>query len=162
MTSPNEGGTTSPADQPALTDTYGATVRQRIHLDDLDGFGVLYHANYAVLVDRAILDYWLGAGWNVDPQSRVQVIRDLHLRYHRPIRSMGWVDVRFWVDRAGYASVRYQFEIRGTDGQVHADGYRTLVNLDTTTTPPTPTPFGRTEWERAAPLLAPGVERRSA
>lgn len=132
--------------------------RRRVYLDDLDGFGMLHHARYALLFDHAVIDFWADAGWRLDPATSVQVIRELTLTYHQPITSVGDVDVHFWVSRAGRTSVTYAFRIVSTDGAVvHAEGTRTLVNLDPLTL--RPAPLTEDMWEIATPLLAEGVTR---
>jgi acyl-CoA thioester hydrolase len=141
--------------------TAGVVVRQRIYLDDLDGFGMLHHAGYAVLLDHAVLDFWLDAGWVADPATSVQVIRGLELTYHLPIVGMQDVDVHLWIERAGRTSVTYRFEVLSADHTVrHAEGSRVLVNLD----PATLRPAALTDemWAVAAPLLGPGVVRPAA
>lgn len=141
--------------------TAGVVVRQRIYLDDLDGFGMLHHAGYALLLDHAVIDFWMDAGWEADPSRSVQVIRGLELTYHLPIVGMQDVDVHLWVDRAGRTSVTYRFEVLSSDHTVrYAEGSRVLVNLDPATL--RPTPLTDEMWEVAAPLLAPGVARPAA
>ncbi len=141
--------------------TAGVVIRQRVHLDDLDGFGMLHHARYAVLLDHAILDFWLDAGWVADPSVSVQVIRALELTYHLPVMGMQDVDVHLWVDRAGRSSVTYRFEVLSTDHVTrYAEGSRVLVNLDPLTL--RPTPLTDEMWAIAAPLLGPGVGRPAA
>ena len=73
----------------------GVVVRQRVHVDDLDGFGMLYHARFATFFDNAVQDFWLDAGWQMDPSVHVLVIRELQLTYHAPVIGMGAVDVHF-------------------------------------------------------------------
>lgn len=139
----------------------GVLVRKRIYLDDLDGFGILHHARYAVLFDNAVIDFWADAGWSLDPSSSVLVIRELSLTYHQPIAGICEVDVHFWIERAGRTSVTYRFQVLSADHTVvHADGHRVVVNLDGQTL--RPAPFGEDAWSIAAPLLAPGVERTAA
>lgn len=141
--------------------TAGIVRRKRIYLDDLDGFGMLHHAGYAVLLDRAVIDFWLEAGWVADPSVSVQVIRSLALTYHLPVVGMQDVDVHLWIDRAGRSSVTYRFEVLSTDHTVrHAEGSRVLVNLDPATL--RPTLLTDDMWEVAAPLLRPGLERPAA
>ena len=145
---------------PTLTDT-GVVVRQRVHLDDLDGYGMLYHARFATFFDNAVQDFWYDAGWRVDPAKSVLVIRDLQLTYHQPVIGIGDVDVHFWVERAGTTSVTYRFEVLSTDRTVvHADGHRVVVFLDGQTLRPTPIP--EDIWEKAGPLLGPDVQRPAA
>ena len=151
---------TDPIDSRIDTST-GVVVRKRIYLDDLDGFGMLYHARYAVLFDNAVVDFWSGAGWELDPSQHVLVIRELAVTYHQPIVGICEVDVHFWVERAGRSSVTYRFEVLSADHTVrHADGHRVVVNLDGATL--RPTPIGEDVWALARPLLAPGLERPAA
>jgi acyl-CoA thioester hydrolase len=147
-------------DRPIDTST-GILVRKRVYLDDLDGFGMLHHARYALLFDNAVQDFWLEAGWVADPSTSVLVIRDLQLTYYQPVLGLQEVDVHLWVDRAGRTSVSYRFEVLSTDHTVrHADGSRVVVNLDPQTL--RPAPLTAELWELAAPLLGPGVERPAA
>jgi acyl-CoA thioester hydrolase len=139
----------------------GVVVRQRVHLADLDGFGMLYHARYATIFDNAVQDFWVQAGWRLDPSESVLVIRDLQLTYHQPVVGITDVDVHFWVERAGTTSVTYRFEVLSADrATCHADGRRVVVFLDARDLRPTPIPAD--VWEKAAPLLGPGVERPAA
>ncbi|KAA1415444.1 acyl-CoA thioesterase [Nocardioides humilatus] len=139
----------------------GILIRKRIYLDDLDGFGMLHHARYALLFDNAVIDFWADAGWVLDPADSVLVIRELSLTYHQPVVGITDVDVRLWVERAGRTSVTYRFEVLSADHSVlHADGHRVVVNLDSETL--RPAPFSEATWAMARPLLAPGVERPAA
>ncbi len=139
----------------------GVVVRQRVHLDDLDGFGMLYHARFATFFDNAVQDFWMDAGWSFDPAESILVIRELQLTYHQPVLGMGAVDVHFWVERAGTTSVTYRFQVLSTDHTVcHAEGSRVVVFLDAQTLRPTPIPDET--WEKAAPLLGPDVARPAA
>jgi acyl-CoA thioester hydrolase len=139
----------------------GVLVRKRIYLDDLDGFGMLHHARYALLLDNAVIDFWADAGWEIDPSVSVLVIRELTLTYHQPVVGLSEVDVHFWIERAGRTSVTYRFQLLSADHEVvHADGHRVVVNLDGKTL--RPAPIGEDVWELAAPLLGPGVARSAA
>lgn len=145
-----------------MIDTHaGVLVRKRIYLDDLDGFGMLHHARYALLFDNAVIDFWTDAGWQLDPAASVLVIRELGLTYHQPVQGLSEVDVHFWVSRAGRTSVTYHFEVLSADHTVvHAEGHRVVVFLDGQSLRPMPIP--EDVWEKAAPLLGPGVERPAA
>lgn len=139
----------------------GVVVRQRVHLDDLDGFGMLYHARYATLLDNAVQDFWVDAGWRLDPAESVLAIREIRMTYHVPVLGIGDVDVHFWIERAGRTSVTYSFRVLSADHSVcHAEGERVVVNLDSATL--RPARFRDDVWALAAPLLAPGVERPAA
>ena len=71
----------------------GVLVRKRIYLDDLDGFGMLHHARYALLFDNAVIDFWADAGWELNPSESVLVIRELTLTYHQPVVGLSEVEV---------------------------------------------------------------------
>lgn len=122
---------------------------------------MLYHARFATIFDNAVQDFWMDAGWSLDPAESVLVIRDLQLSYHQPVTGLCDVDVHFWVERAGRTSVTYRFQVLSADHTVvHADGHRVVVHLDAQTL--RPSPFTEDMWAMAAPLLAPGVERPAA
>jgi acyl-CoA thioester hydrolase len=137
---------------------YGVVVPVRIYLDDLDGFGMLNHVEYARVFDHAVIDFWTEAGWVLDPSTSVQAIREVHLTFHQPVMQVGEVVVHLWVDEAGRTSVNYRFRVLSADHSVlHAEGSRRLVNLDPATL--RPTPLTDEQWSYAAPLLADHVTR---
>ena len=141
--------------------TDGVWIRKRIYLEDLDGFGMLHNARYAVLFDNAVLDFWMDAGWLPDIATHLPVIRELAITYHQPILGVGDVEVHLWIDRAGRTSVTYRFEVWSTDHSVlHAEGSRVLVNVDAKTL--RPAPLTDEQWEIAEPLLGSGIERPAA
>jgi acyl-CoA thioester hydrolase len=152
--------TDAPAVDTKIDTASGIVVRKRVYVDDLDAYGMLHHARYALLFDNAVIDFWHEAGWRLDRSQAVFVIRELALTYHRAIVGIGDVDVHLWIERAGTSSVTYRFEVLSTDHVIrHADGSRVVVFLDPHTLRPTPIPDEI--WQLAAPLLRPGVERAS-
>lgn len=139
----------------------GIVIRKQIYLDDLDGYGMLHHARYAILFDNAVIDFWRDTGWEFDPRESVLVVRDLGLTYHQPVSGLSEVDVHLWISRAGRTSVTYRIQVMSADHSVlHAEGYRVIVNLDGQAL--TPAPIGERVWELAKPLMAPGVEPAAA
>lgn len=147
--------------EPRIDTSDGVITRKRVYLDDLDGFGMLYHATYARLLDDAVIDFWQDAGWRIDPATQILVIRELNITYHQPIVGICDVDVHFWVEKAGRTSVTYNFEILSTDHTVrHAEGTRVIVNLDGQSW--RPTPLTEEMWAMAQPLLARGFVRPAA
>ena len=143
---------------------YGVVVPVPVYVDDLDGYGMLHHARYAVLLDHALTDFWVGAGWKPGPGLPLPVVRSLSLDYHQPILGPGRVDVRMWVSEAGRTSALYRFEVWSSSpdaGDVlHVEATRRVVNVDPVTL--RPAPFPDDQWRMAAPLLAPGVQRRTS
>jgi acyl-CoA thioester hydrolase len=133
----------------------GVVRRQAVYSDDLDGYGMLHHTKYALLFDHAVIDFWNEAGWVFDPSQSVFVIRDLALRYRVPVMTTGTVAVRFWIEEATDSKATYRFEIRSDDlSTLHADGTRTLVNLDPRTLQRAP--VNTSLWDAARPLLPAG------
>lgn len=140
----------------AVDSTHGVTRRQAIYADDLDGYGMLHHTKYALLFDHAVTDFWREAGWSLDASESVLVIRDLSLRYLLPITSTGTVAVHFWVERVSVSKATYRFEILSDDlATKHAEGTRTIVNLDPHTL--RSAPMSAQMWATARPLLGPDV-----
>ena len=120
---------------------------------------MLHPARYAVLFDNAVIDYWVDAGWQFEPDRAVQVVRGLRITYHAPIVGIQDVDVHFWIDRASATHVTYRFEVLSVGHSVkHAEGSRVLVNLNPRTG--RPTPISDSAWELARPLLGAGVVER--
>lgn len=143
---------------------HGRVLPVQIHFDDLDPMGILHNAHYAVIVERAIINYWVECGWSYDPaRSRFSdiyiAVREMRITYHTPVLGVGEVAVHFWIERLGRTSVVYGFRVLSADrSTVHAEGRRTHVNLDRDTL--RPAPFSEELRVAAAPLELP--EARAA
>jgi acyl-CoA thioester hydrolase len=139
----------------ALDTSEGVVRHRRIYLDDIDGYGMLNNTVHPRIFDQAILDFWLDAGWTMDPTSSVLAVRET-VTYHQPVFGVGDVDVQLWIARAGRTSVSYRLRMLSPDHTVlHAEGTRTVVNLDPVTL--RPAPLSQEMWVMAAPLLGTGV-----
>ncbi|GAA3240654.1 acyl-CoA thioesterase [Actinocorallia longicatena] len=114
----------------------GRTLPVRVHFDDLDAMGLLHNSRYALLVERAVNDFWAVEGWNFDParsafEDIYIAVREFKITYSAPIIGPGDVHVHFWVERIGRTSAVYGFRVLSADGgTVHAEGHRVNVNLD--------------------------------
>jgi acyl-CoA thioester hydrolase len=152
----------SPAGPAGTVDTSeGVVRRRRVYLDDIDAYGMLNNTVYPRIFDQAILDFWMDAGWEFDAATSVLAVRELSVDYHRPVLGIGDVDVQIRIARVGRTSVTYHLRMLSPDhAVVHAEGTRTLVNLDPATL--RPTPLDARMWDVAEPLLAAGVERPAA
>ena len=87
-----------------MTVTFGTTRQLHVHFDDLDPVGVVHNARYAVLLERAISLYWQEHGMFIKDSAPscpdlVSVVREFAITFHAPIRSMGPIDVHFWLDK---------------------------------------------------------------
>ena len=111
----------------------------QVYFNDLDAFGVVNHAYYAVLLDRAWWPFWTERGYSRHSPDAQQVIRQIAVSYHVPIRELGEVSVELWVNRVGKTSADFGFAIRSADKTVlHAEGKRVSVCLDAKSHRPAP------------------------
>ncbi|PZG46567.1 thioesterase [Spongiactinospora gelatinilytica] len=116
----------------------------QVHYDELDAMGLLHNSRYTLLVERAIITYWVRQGWAPDRarsafEDVFLAVREVKMTYHAPVSGAGEVVVHFWIDRMGRTSAVYGFRVLSADRTVvHADGYRVNVNLDPATLRPEP------------------------
>ncbi|GHH69029.1 thioesterase [Streptosporangium violaceochromogenes] len=129
----------------------------QVHFDDLDAMGLLHNSRYAVLVERAIVAYWVRLGWAPDTvrsafKDVFLAVREFKVTYETPIAGAGEPLVHFWIERMGRTSAVYGFRVLSPDRSVvHAEGYRVNVNLDPGTL--RPVPFSAELRTAAGPLL---------
>lgn len=129
----------------------------QVHFDDLDAMGLLHNSRYAVLVERAIVAYWVRLGWAPDTvrsafKDVFLAVREFKVTYETPIVGAGEPLVHFWIERLGRTSAVYGFRVLSPDRSVvHAEGYRVNVNLDPGTF--RPVPFSDELRTAAGPLL---------
>ncbi|MEU5942122.1 thioesterase family protein [Micromonospora sp. NPDC047548] len=145
------------ADQPAVE--FGHVEHVGVHFDDLDAFGILHNARYAVLLERALTPYWAdrGVSFQGGQHSAPDVfhaVREFSISYRAPITGTGPVAVHFWLEHFGTSSAEYAYRFRSVDGgTVHAEGRRAIVRLDPATL--RPAPWTETARAVAATLLRP-------
>jgi acyl-CoA thioester hydrolase len=124
--------------------TYGHVEPVQIHFDELDGMGVVHHARYLLLLDRAVISYWMRLGWSLDPAQSVfddslLVVREVSITCHAPARQVGELAVHFWLEKMGTSSSVYGFRVLSRDLRVvHAEGTRVVIKLDPKTMRPAP------------------------
>lgn len=127
---------------PTLTD--GAVETTPVHFDDLDAMGVLHNSRYAVLVERAVAQWWADRGVSFTggrptTPDAFNVVREYSITFHLPVTSVGDIAVHFWLAKLGTTSAEYRFRVTSTDGDtVHAEGRRVNVRLDPATMRPAP------------------------
>ena len=127
-----------------MTVTFGTTRQLHVHFDDLDPVGVVHNARYAVLLERAISLYWQEHGMFIKDSAPscpdlVSVVREFAITFHAPIRSMGPIDVHFWLDKMGSSSAVYGFKFLSADhSTMYAEGKRVMVKIDPETGQPAP------------------------
>jgi acyl-CoA thioester hydrolase len=120
------------------------TVPAQIHFDDLDALGVLHNARYAVLVERAMIDWWAShgvsfAGGRPTTPDAFNVVREYSITFHAPVRGTGEIAIEFWLEHMGTSSADYRFRFTSKDGELlYAEGRRVNVHLDPVTMRPAP------------------------
>jgi acyl-CoA thioester hydrolase len=123
---------------------YGHLTRVPVHFDDLDALGVLHNARYAVLVERAMINWWAErgvsfAGGRPTSPDAFNVVREYAITFHRPVRGTGEIAVHFWLENLGNTSADYRFRFTSLNGQdVYAEGRRVNIHLDAATMRPSP------------------------
>lgn len=105
------------------------TEKLPLYFDDLDAYGMVHHARFAVLLDRAFSAYFSGLGLHLGHEDGSLMVRELTLTFDRPIRATPAVDVNLRVESVGTTSAVFLFEFR-TGQDVHAHGRRVVVKVD--------------------------------
>lgn len=129
-----------------------ATEYVDVHFDDFDLMGIMHNARYAVLVERAISTWWGRQGYAFDHSKHLLAVAEFTITYRMPVTRLGPVGVEFWVDHLGTSSCVYRYRVV-SDGIVHADGKRVMINIDPASR--RPTPWAEENRELAERLLLP-------
>jgi acyl-CoA thioester hydrolase len=128
---------------PALNVDYGHLEPLTIHFDDIDAMGIVHNSRHAVLLERAISQYWSARGHSyadgrVTSPDLFHAVREFTISYLAPIRGTGEIAVHFWIEQLGETSATYGFRFLSADGRTeYAKGRRAIVRLDPATLRPT-------------------------
>ena len=128
----------------AVAVEYGHITEVPVHFDDLDALGVLHNARYAVLVERAMINWWAErgvsfAGGRPTTPDAFNVVREYAITFHQPVLGTGTLAVHFWLEKLGSTSADYRFRCTSPDGRtVYAEGRRVNIRLDPATMRPAP------------------------
>jgi acyl-CoA thioester hydrolase len=130
--------------QPQPTADSGHVEPTTVHFDDLDSMGMVHNARYAVMLERALNNFWTRQGYTFTngtyshPDVFVAVA-EFSISYKMPVRGTGEINIQFWVDHYGESSVVYAYRVLSADGSVvHAEGRRVHIRLDPKSLRPTP------------------------
>ncbi|GAA2351954.1 thioesterase [Catellatospora methionotrophica] len=132
-----------------LDPTTGTIRRAVVHIDDLDIVGLMHNARYALILERAMAEFWAEHGYSFQngvPSSpdMIAAVREFTITYHAPVRGTGPILVQFWLDGMGETSAVYGFRFLSEDGTtVFADGRRVMVKMDRSGRPTPWTEQGR-------------------
>ena len=119
-----------------------------VWFDDLDAFQILHNVRYLLILERTIGSFWQHMGWGspldaiLDPErnpDQYHLVRANEIEYLRPVRGVGQVRCRVWVDRIGTSSLVFGFALLPLDEDApYATGTRALVRIDPVSRQPTP------------------------
>jgi acyl-CoA thioester hydrolase len=114
-----------------------------VYFDDLDPYHILHNARYLLLFERTLGSFWLelGMGSFQDPShpDRFHFVRANEIEYLSPVRGIGRVRVRVWIERVGKTSLVFGFRMMPMDeDRLHARGTRTIVRIDPESFEPVP------------------------
>jgi len=114
-----------------------------VYFDDLDAFHILHNARYLLLFERTLGSFWHVLGIGVfEPGTagdHQHLVRASTVDYLSPVRGVGQVRVRTWIERLGATSMTFGFRLMPMDrDEDHATGTRTIVRVDPDTQRPTP------------------------
>lgn len=112
-----------------------------VYFDDLDPYGILHNARYLLLFERTLGAFWalMGFGGLQDSPDRYHFVRSNQVNYDRPMRGVGHVRVRVWVQQLGTSSLTFGFRMMPMDEDTDlATSTRTVVRVDPVTNRPTP------------------------
>jgi len=114
-----------------------------VYFDDLDPFRILHNARYLLLFERTLGSFWqsLGLG-GFDAEGthdHNHLVRANNIEYLAPVRGVGNVRVRVWIEKLGRTSMTFGWRMMPMDQDVdYALGSRTVVCVDPDTQRPTP------------------------
>ena len=114
-----------------------------VYFDDLDPYRILHNARYLLLFERTLGSLWLelGMGALQDPEhpDNFHFVRTNQIDYLSPVRGVGRVRVRVWIQKLGRTSLTFGFRMMPMDEDaVHATGSRTIVRIDPSSQRPEP------------------------
>lgn len=104
-----------------------------VYFDDLDPFHILHNARYLLLFERAVGAFWMNLGFGSfqDDPDQFHLVARNEVDYLSPVRGVGRVRVRVWIERIGKSSLTMAFRLMPMDrDEDHAQGKRTIVRVD--------------------------------
>jgi acyl-CoA thioester hydrolase len=114
-----------------------------VYFDDLDPYHILHNARYLLLFERTLGAFWEHLGFGDFQDDRTpdlyHFVRSNAIDYVAPVRGIGRVRVRVWVEKMGTTSLTFGFRLMPLDeDRDYARGLRTVVRVDPETRRPLP------------------------
>jgi acyl-CoA thioester hydrolase len=115
-----------------------AVVEVRVRYGETDGMGVVYHPNYLLYFETGRTELLRASGApyaELEKRGVFLVVVDAGLRYRSGARYDEVLKVKTKVDRVGKATVRFTYEVLGSDGRLCCEGHTELASVDGSKSP---------------------------
>lgn len=109
------------------------SITTRVRYGETDQMGIVYHANYLLYFEMGRTELMRAAGLpyhDLEKRGVRLVVTDAGCRYRATARYDETLRVDTRVARLGKASVRFEYEVRGADGRLVADGHTELASVN--------------------------------
>ena len=126
----------------AAVQGFGHTFPQDVAFRDLDGLGHVNNAVYLSYVESARLAYMQEVLGPLE-LDELGIVADVKISFRSPARLGERLEVGHRVSRVGETSLVFDFEVRGGDGRLVAEGTTVHVAFDYGVRRPVPVPE---EW----------------
>ena len=108
----------------------------RVHYEDTDAAGIVYHANYLRYMERARTEWLSDLGIEIDELVKqhgiVFAVRSINVQYLRPARLNNHLIATVWPERLGGASLELDQRVF-RDGELLTGAYLKLACVDANT-----------------------------
>jgi acyl-CoA thioester hydrolase len=115
------------------------SVVTRVRYGETDQMGVVYHANYFLYFELGRTELMRAAGFpyaELERRGVFLVVTDAGCRYRAPARYDEELRIDTRVARLGKATVRFEYEVRGAEDRLLAEGHTELAAVDRSTQEP--------------------------
>jgi len=126
----------------AAVQSFGYTFSQEVAFRDLDGLGHVNNAVYLSYVESARLAYMQEVLGPLELEE-LGIVADVKISFRSPASLGERLEVGHRVSHVGETSLVFDFEIRGRDGRLVAEGSTVHVAFDYDARRPVPVPE---EW----------------
>jgi len=126
----------------AAVQGFGHMFSQEVAFRDLDGLGHVNNAVYLSYVESARLAYMQEVLGPLE-LDELGIVADVKISFRSPAHLGERLEVRHRVSRVGETSLTFDFEVRGGDGRLVAEGTTVHVAFDYGVRRPVPVPE---EW----------------
>ena len=118
--------------------------RQEVEFRDFDGLGHVNNAVYLNYLENAKVHYFREVV-GVRELDELGIVADVQTAFRSPAFLGETLDVGIRAPSLGAKSIRFEFEVRGPDGRLVAEGSSVHVTFDYAAREPIPVPD---EWRR--------------